>query len=181
MWHLERVWKQLPIVFSDFCHSDSCTGPFYTNILTCQCHICDSYRRLPDYRFIFRQLVRSPVHGSKDNWVLPIILMHHMWWGRGWFCLCPFCKIVRINMHTTVVIMKMLCVLLHDSNSSKHTEERWEWRGWWRGSEFMYVRPNFHIRWMREEINNNAWRQHYIYFMKLLKSAQPTLEPHRPQ
>lgn len=98
--------------------------PYFIHILTCWHHICDSYPRLPDYRFIFRQLVKSPVHGSQDNWVLPIILMHHMWWGRGWFRLCPYYKIAQINIHTTLVIMKMLWGLLHDNMTSKQTKER---------------------------------------------------------
>lgn len=51
---------------------------YFIHILTCRHHICDSYPRLPDYGFVLRQLVRSPVHGSQDNWVLPIILMHRM-------------------------------------------------------------------------------------------------------
>lgn len=75
--------------------------PYFIHILTCWHHICNSYPRLTDYRFISRQLVRSPVHGSQDNWVLPIILMRHMWWGRGWFCLCPFYKIAKINIHNS--------------------------------------------------------------------------------
>ncbi len=107
--------------------------PYFINVPTCQSHICDSYPRLPDYRFVFRQLVRSPVHGSQDNWVLPIILMHCMWWGRGWFCLCPSCKIAQINIRTTRVIMKMLRVLLHDDTSSKCTKERvcLKRKEWW--------------------------------------------------
>lgn len=77
MWHL-TLGKQLSALFAWL------PLPYFIHAVTCWHHICDSYSRLPDCRFIFRRPVRSPVHGSRDNWVLPIILMHRMWWGRRW-------------------------------------------------------------------------------------------------
>lgn len=76
MWHL-TLGKQLSALFAWL------PLPYFIHAVTCWHHICDSYSRLPDCRFIFRRHVRSPVHGSRDNWVLPIILMHRMWWGKA--------------------------------------------------------------------------------------------------
>lgn len=148
-----KVYKNNSPCLLYVCHSPSFIALFHLNDLTCQRHICDSYPRLPDYRFVFRQLVRSSVHGSQDNWVLPIILMHCMWWGRGWFCLCLSCKIAKIYNHTTLVIMKMLRVLLHDNISSKHTKDRVcvKWKRQWKYLGIYMWSTNFHIKWIRKE------------------------------